>query len=147
MNKIIELTENIDCSQVHRELSHPSSGGICIFIGTVREMTGEQEVEKLYYEVYEEMALAEMEKIADEAIARWNLNKVIIKHALGAKQIEEPVVVVGASAAHRKESFEACRFLIDTLKERVPIWKKEYFKNNKEVWVSGRPKRGTADAD
>ena len=79
-----------------------------------------------------------MGKIADTALAKWGLNKVVIRHAVGEKSVEEPVVIVGASSAHRDACFEACRFLIDTLKETVPIWKKEKFKN-KSVWVSAHP--------
>lgn len=139
MNKIIELSESIDPSKVYEELSHPSSGGICVFIGTVREITGGEAVERLFYEAYEEMATKEMDRIAEEAMKRWDLNKVVIRHALGSRNVEEPVVIVGASSAHRDGCFEASRFMIDTLKENVPIWKKEFFKNKKEVWVSERP--------
>ena len=84
------------------------------------------------------MAIKEMEKIAAQARDKWKLNRLVIRHAVGRKEVEEPVVVVGASSAHRDACFEACRFLIDTLKERVPIWKKEIFKN-KSVWVSAHP--------
>jgi molybdopterin synthase catalytic subunit len=135
---IIEIVEKIEVSQVYAELSDPKSGGICVFVGTVREQTKNQEVVSLEFETYKKMALKEMEKIAAEAIVKWQLNKVVIRHAVGVKNIEEPVVVVGASSAHRDACFEACRYLIDTLKERVPIWKKEQFKN-KSVWVSAHP--------
>ena len=138
MKKRIEIVEQIDTSQVYAELSDPHSGGICVFVGAVREFTNNEEVVALEFETYKEMALKEMEKIADTAIKKWNLNKVVIKHAIGQKSVEEPVVIVGASSAHRSECFEACRFLIDTLKETVPIWKKEIFKN-KTVWVSAHP--------
>ncbi|WP_291868398.1 molybdenum cofactor biosynthesis protein MoaE [Maribacter sp.] len=134
----IEIVDIIDTSKMYAQLSHAHSGGICVFIGTVREFTNNEEVVALEFETYQAMAIKEMQKIADEAVAKWNLNSVIIQHAVGAKKVEEPVVIVGASAAHRPECFEACRFLIDTLKERVPIWKKEMFKN-KEVWVSAHP--------
>ena len=90
------------------------------------------------FETYKTMALKEMDKIAERALEKWKLNKVVMKHAIGQKSVEEPVVIVGASSAHRDECFEACRFLIDTLKETVPIWKKEIFKN-KTVWVSAHP--------
>ncbi len=135
---IIEIVEKIEVSQVYAELSDPKSGGICVFVGTVREQTKNQEVVSLAFETYKKMALKEMEKIATEAIIKWQLNKVVVRHAIGVKNIEEPVVVVGASSAHRDACFEACRYLIDTLKERVPIWKKEQFKN-KSVWVSAHP--------
>lgn len=139
MDKIIELSERLDCSQVYEELSHPSSGGVCVFIGSVRDLTDGEAVTGLFFEAYEEMAVKEMNRIADEAIERWNLNKVVIRHALGNKKIEDPVVIVGASSAHRDGCFAACRYMIDTLKEQVPIWKKEYFKHKKEVWVTERP--------
>lgn len=135
---VIEIVDAIDASQVFAELSHPQSGGICVFVGAVREFTDSEEVLSLEFETYETMALKEMGKIASEAAEKWKLNKVIIRHAVGVKQVEEPVVVVGASSAHRDACFEACRYLIDTLKERVPIWKKEIFKN-KSVWVSAHP--------
>jgi molybdopterin synthase catalytic subunit len=135
---IIEIVDTLEVSKVYAELSDPKSGGICVFVGTVRELTQGETVVGLEFETYRNMAMKEMEKIAMEAIGKWKLNKVVIRHAIGAKKIEEPVVVVGASAPHRDACFEACRYLIDTLKERVPIWKKEIFKN-KTVWVSAHP--------
>mgnify|MGYP001818310067 CR=1 FL=1 len=136
--KIIEIVEKIDTSQVFTELSDAQSGGICVFVGTVREFTQGEEVVSLEFETYQKMALKEMDKIASDAIQKWNLNKVIIRHAVGLKKVAEPVVAVGASSAHRDACFEACRYLIDTLKETVPIWKKEMFEN-KTIWVSAHP--------
>ena len=138
MKKQIEIVEHIDTSQVYAELTDPQSGGICVFVGAVREFTKNEEVVALEFETYKAMALKEMHKIADEAFKKWELNKVVMKHAVGQKSVAEPVVIVGASSAHRSECFEACRFLIDTLKDTVPIWKKEIFKN-KTVWVSAHP--------
>lgn len=138
MSKKIEIVDRIDTSQVFTELSDAQSGGICVFVGTVREFTQGEEVVSLEFETYKKMALKEMGKIAEDAISKWDLNKVIIQHAVGLKKVEEPVVVVGASSAHRDACFEACRYLIDTLKETVPIWKKERFEN-KSVWVSSHP--------
>ena len=137
-NKIIEIVDEIDASNVFTELSDAHSGGICVFVGTVREFTQGEEVVSLEFETYKKMALKEMDKIAVDAMEKWKLNKVIIRHAVGLKKVEAPVVVVGASSAHRDACFEACRYLIDTLKETVPIWKKEMFEN-KTVWVSAHP--------
>ncbi|SHJ41076.1 molybdenum cofactor biosynthesis protein MoaE [Pseudozobellia thermophila] len=134
----IEIVDQIDVSQVYGELSHPHSGGVCVFVGSVREFTQNEQVMALEFETYKAMALKEMAKIADAASQKWTLNRVVLRHAIGKKEVGEPVVVVGASSAHRDACFEACRFLIDTLKERVPIWKKEIFKN-KSVWVSATP--------
>ncbi len=136
--KIIEIVDEIDASKVFNELSDPKSGGICVFVGTVRELTKGEEVVSLEFETYKKMALKEMDKIATDAVVKWGLNKVIIRHAVGLKGVEVPVVVVGASSAHRDACFEACRYLIDTLKKTVPIWKKERFEN-KSVWVSVHP--------
>ncbi|WP_281542870.1 molybdenum cofactor biosynthesis protein MoaE [Maribacter aestuarii] len=138
MKKVIEIVDRIDTAQVYSELSDAESGGICVFVGTVREFTNKEEVVALEFETYTTMALKEMEKIAERAIDKWALNKVVMRHAVGEKGVAEPVVIVGASSAHREACFEACRFLIDTLKETVPIWKKEKFKN-KTVWVSAHP--------
>jgi len=138
MEKIIELTNSIDTTGVYEELAHPLSGGICVFIGAVRQITRNEEVTGLFFEAYESMALKQMNEIADLAGQKWPLNKVVIKHVVGGKGVKEPVVIVGASSGHRDASFEACRFLIDTLKAQVPIWKKESFKN-KEEWVTPHP--------
>ena len=138
MKMYIEIVDEIDTAQVYKDLSDAGSGGICVFMGAVREFTNNEAVVSLEFETYKSMALKEMEKIAVEAIEKWQLNKVVLRHAVGLKKVEEPVVVVGASSAHRDACFEACRFLIDTLKERVPIWKKEVF-SNKSVWVSAHP--------
>ncbi|MEO9660974.1 MAG: molybdenum cofactor biosynthesis protein MoaE [Maribacter dokdonensis] len=138
MKKVIEIVNDIDTAKVYAELSDAKSGGICVFVGAVREFTNNEEVVALEFETYQAMALKEMDKIADRAFEKWTLNKVVMRHAVGEKGVEEPVVVVGASSAHRDACFEACRFLIDTLKETVPIWKKEKFKN-KSVWVSAHP--------
>ncbi|MDO6472270.1 molybdenum cofactor biosynthesis protein MoaE [Maribacter sp. 1_MG-2023] len=138
MKKVIEIVDEIDTAKVYAELSDANSGGICVFVGAVREFTNNEEVVALEFETYKAMALKEMEKIADAAMQKWSLNKVVMRHAVGEKGVEEPVVIVGASSAHRDACFEACRFLIDTLKETVPIWKKEKFKN-KTVWVSAHP--------
>ncbi|WP_084062883.1 molybdenum cofactor biosynthesis protein MoaE [Cellulophaga tyrosinoxydans] len=138
MKMYIEIVDEIDTAQVYKDLSDAGSGGICVFVGAVREFTNNEAVVSLEFETYKSMALKEMEKIAAEAIEKWQLNKVVMRHAVGLKKVEEPVVVVGASSAHRDACFEACRFLIDTLKERVPIWKKEVF-SNKSVWVSAHP--------
>jgi len=135
---IIEIVDRIDTERVYDELSDAASGGICVFVGTVRELTNNETVVSLSFEAYKTMAIKEMEKIAEEAAEKWPLNKLVMRHAVGEKKVKEAVVIVGVSTAHRSECFDACRFLIDTLKARVPIWKKEEFMN-KSVWVSAHP--------
>lgn len=116
----------------------PKAGGIDVFIGTVRNATKGKPVIRLEFEAYEPMAIAEMGKIAQQAFEKWPLYKVLIHHRTGVLDIGEVPVIIAVSAAHRDAAFEACRFIIDTLKQTVPIWKKEIFEDG-EVWVAAHP--------
>jgi molybdopterin synthase catalytic subunit len=116
----------------------PESGGIDVFIGTVRNQTKGKKVVRLEFEAYEPMAIAEMEKIAAQALEKWPVQKILIHHRTGVLQIGEVPVVIAVSAAHRAAAFDACRYIIDTLKQTVPIWKKEFFEDG-EVWVGSTP--------
>ncbi len=107
----------------------PNAGGIDVFIGTVRNVTKGKPVVRLEFESYESMALKEMERIAAQAFEKWQVEKVLIHHRTGVLQIGEIPVIIAVSAAHRDAAFEACRYLIDTLKQTVPIWKKELFED------------------
>jgi molybdopterin synthase catalytic subunit len=116
----------------------PESGGIDVFIGTVRNVTKGKPVIRLEFEAYEPMALAEMEKIIKQAFEKWPVQKALIHHRTGVLQVGEVPVIIAVSAAHRAAAFDACRYIIDTLKETVPIWKKEIFEDG-EVWVAAHP--------
>jgi molybdopterin synthase catalytic subunit len=108
------------------------------FIGTVRNATKGKPVVRLEFEAYEPMAVAEMEKIAKQAFEKWPVQKVLVHHRTGVLDVGEVPVIIAVSAAHRAAAFEACRYIIDTLKETVPIWKKEIFEDG-EVWVAAHP--------
>ena len=116
----------------------PQSGGIDVFIGTVRDATQGKNVIRLEFETYKSMAIKEMEKIAEQAHSKWPIQKILIHHRIGVLQIGEIPVIIAVSAAHRDAAFEACRYIIDTLKQTVPIWKKEIFEDG-EVWVAAHP--------
>lgn len=116
----------------------PESGGIDVFIGTVRNATKGKKVIRLEFEAYEPMAIAEMEKIARQAYEKWPVQKVLIHHRTGVLDVGEVPVVIAVSAAHRAAAFDACRYIIDTLKQTVPIWKKEIFEDG-EIWVAAHP--------
>jgi molybdopterin synthase catalytic subunit len=116
----------------------PESGGIDVFIGTVRNSTKGKAVIRLEFEAYEKMALAELEKIIQQTRDKWPVQKLVIHHRVGSLQVGEIPVIIAVSAAHRAAAFEACRYVIDTLKETVPIWKKEVFEDG-EVWVAAHP--------
>jgi molybdopterin synthase catalytic subunit len=113
-------------------------GGIVTFVGTVRNQTKGKKVLKLDFEAYEPMAVSEMAKIAQQAIDKFKVHKIAIHHRTGTLEVGEVPVIIAASSAHRKAAFEACQYAIDTLKETVPIWKKEVFEDG-EVWVSATP--------
>ncbi len=114
------------------------AGALNIFIGTVRAKTADKKVIRLEYECYEPMAVSEIQKIFEEASQRWPILKVAISHRIGVLQLGDEAVVLAVSTPHRKESFEACQFIIDTLKQTVPIWKKEVYEGGEE-WVSAHP--------
>ncbi len=116
----------------------PEAGGIDIFIGTVRNHTKGRAVVRLEFEAYDRMAISEMNKIAAEIMVRWPLHKVLIHHRTGILQVGEIPVIIAISAPHRDAAFTACRYAIDTLKQTVPIWKKEIFEDG-EQWVTPTP--------
>jgi len=115
----------LDEAEVVSRVSGPDAGGIVSFVGNVRDSARGHDIEYLEYEAYPEMAEREMEKIATEAAEQWPGTRVAIAHRVGHLEIGEAAVVVVAASAHRGEAFSACRFAIDTLKVRVPIWKRE----------------------
>lgn len=124
-----------DCFQF---VSSPDAGGIDIFVGTVRNQTQGKRVVSLDFEAYEPMAVSEMEKIARDIITKFNAIRVSIHHRTGLLNVGEKAVIIAVSAPHRAAAFDACRYTIDTLKETVPIWKKEIFDDG-EVWVAAHP--------
>jgi molybdopterin synthase catalytic subunit len=135
----IKITSEIlNLQECYNFVQDASCGGIALFVGTVRNSTQNKEVTLLDFSGYEPMAVKEMQKIADKALEKFPIHKIAIHHAVGELKIGAIPVIIAVSSAHRKAAFEACEFAIDTLKETVPIWKKEYF-NDGEVWVNSHP--------
>lgn len=116
----------------------PACGAIDAFIGTVRTNTMEKKVLRLEFEAYESMALAEMNKIAEEVLQQFNVLKILIHHRTGTLQTGEIPVIIMVAAPNRDAAFDGCRYAIDTLKKTVPIWKKEIFEDG-EIWVAAHP--------
>ncbi len=116
----------------------PHCGGLSVFVGTVRNQTKGKKVVSLEFEAYEAMAINKMREIASEAKRRWKVEKIAIYHRVGKLSVLETAVVIAVSTPHRKESFQACEYLIDTLKQVVPIWKKEIYEDG-EIWVAAHP--------
>jgi len=135
----IKITsEKLNQQECYDFVQDASCGGITVFVGTVRNSTKNKSVTLLDFSAYEPMALKEMQKIADLALKKFDIHKIAIHHAVGELKIGEIPVIIAVSSAHRKATFEACEFAIDTLKETVPIWKKEHFEDG-EVWVNSHP--------
>ncbi|HNL39537.1 MAG: molybdenum cofactor biosynthesis protein MoaE [Saprospiraceae bacterium] len=128
----------LDFEACTRRVMQPDSGGINVFIGTVRDATRGRAVLRLEFEAYEGMALREMQKVAESAAAQWPVHALVLHHRTGVLLPGEIAVVIAVSAAHRDAAFAACRFVIDTLKQTVPIWKKEVFEDG-EIWVAAHP--------
>jgi len=136
---MIKITEKaIDVQKVIDTAASLAAGALNVFIGTVRDNAQEKKVHWLEYEAYEAMAVAEIRSIIDEAAGRWKLLGWAVSHRLGTLKPGEVAVVVAVSTAHRKDSFDACEFIIDAIKAKVPIWKKEVFEGGQE-WVSASP--------
>ena len=136
---MIEITEQpIDVLKVIETATLNEAGAINTFMGTVRNHTSGKKVLRLEYEAYEPMAVSEIKKIIDKANETWKLFGYAVSHRVGILMPGELAVVVAVSTAHRKESFEACQFIIDSLKQTVPIWKREFFEDGDE-WVSAHP--------
>ncbi|NQW36843.1 MAG: molybdenum cofactor biosynthesis protein MoaE [Flavobacteriales bacterium] len=115
-----------------------SCGGISLFVGTVRNNSFDKEVTQLNFSTYKEMAVKEITKIAQQALAGFDIFKIAIHHAEGDLKIGAIPVIIAVSSPHRDAAFKACQFAIDTLKETVPIWKKEHFIDG-DVWVNMHP--------
>jgi molybdopterin synthase catalytic subunit len=137
MEPLIQFTRDVlDRNALVAAVSHPSVGGIVVFEGVVRDNARGKQVRYLEYDVYEEMAREEIQKIIEEARKRWNVERIAIAHRFGRLEIGEASVIIVVACPHRAEAFDACRYLIDTLKTTVPIWKKEVATNGEE-WVEG----------
>jgi molybdopterin synthase catalytic subunit len=117
-------------------IKHPEDGAIAVFEGIVRNHSRGRRTLYLDYEAYEEMALKQMEELAVRALAEFRIRDLAIVHRLGRLEIGETSVLIVVASAHRAAAFDACRWLIDTLKRTVPIWKKEYFEDG-AVWADG----------
>lgn len=132
------LSETLDIDYCIKQVLSPDCGGIDVFIGTVRNVTKGKKVIRLEFEAYEPMAVKEMQKLGEKAKEQWPVQKVVIHHRTGVLEVGDIPVIIAVSAAHRDAAFDACRYIIDTLKEIVPIWKKEVFEDG-EVWVAAHP--------
>ena len=137
MEPLISITrEPLDRNALVAAVSDPAVGGIVVFEGVVRNNARGKQIRYLEYDVYPEMAILQIRSIIAEAQRRWDVEHVAIAHRIGRLEIGEASVIVVVATPHRAEAFDACRYIIDTLKTTVPIWKKEVATNGEE-WVEG----------
>jgi molybdopterin synthase catalytic subunit len=128
----------ITSAQVLDEMKSGSDGAVCVFDGIVRDNTRGRQTLFLDYEAYEDMALDQMRGLAAEAVTKFAVRDIALLHRLGRLEVGETSVLIVVASAHRGAAFDACRWLIDTLKKTVPIWKKEHFVDG-AVWAAGEP--------
>jgi len=132
------LDEPLPVAEVLSEIRSGPDGAVCTFEGIVRNHTRGRETLYLDYEAYRAMALSQMQALAAEALERFNVREIAMLHRLGRLEIGETSVLIVVASAHRGPAFDACRWLIDTLKKQVPIWKKETFVDG-ATWADGEP--------
>jgi|SRR5579862_808865 len=130
--------EKIDAAVILENFKCPSDGAMVTFEGVVRDNSRGRRTLFLDYESYEEMAIKEMNRLAENALAQFAIRQVVIVHRVGRLYVGETSVLIAVASEHRAAAFEACRWLIDTLKRTVPIWKKEHFEDG-AVWADGEP--------
>jgi len=135
----VEITDAvIPVAEIVAAIKTGPDGAVCVFDGIVRDNSRGRKTLHLDYEAYREMALAQMRGLAAEAVTKFGVRDVTLVHRLGRLTVGETSVLVAVASAHRGAAFEACRWLIDTLKRTVPIWKKEQFVDG-AVWADGEP--------
>lgn len=135
----IEIVDDvIAADRIVAEMKAGADGAVCMFDGIVRDNTRGRKTLHLDYEAYREMALEQMATLAAEAVTKYGVRDVAIVHRLGRLVVGETSILIVVSSAHRGAGFDACRWLIDTLKKTVPIWKKEQFVDG-AIWADGEP--------
>ena len=140
------VEEPIDLAKLMEWARVDSDGAVVSFLGVVRNFAEGRSVVAMEYHCYREMARRELEALEAEASRRWPLGRIALVHRIGLLQLGEASVAIVAASPHRAEAFDACRYLIDSLKECVPIWKREIFEEGKPEWVKGVRGRAVSGA-
>jgi molybdopterin synthase catalytic subunit len=131
------VDRSIDLAALARAVRDPKAGAVVTFVGTTRNENAGRSVRRLEYEAFASMAVKEMRGLARQAKKRWPVRKIAMVHRIGVVPVGEASVAIAVSAGHRGEAFDACHWLIDRLKEIVPIWKKEHYRGG-EVWIGAQ---------
>ena len=138
IHQILLRETALSIDETYTYLQDPEAGGICLFVGTIRNKNQQKDVAHLTMEAYSAMAKKQMERIADEAAVQWPIRKISVSHRTGKLEIGDIAVIIGVCSVHRTEAFKACEWLIDTLKQEVPIWKNEFYADG-SAWLVPHP--------
>lgn len=138
---IVLTNDRLDARAIREAATDPAAGAVVLFEGCARNHHEDRAVEELAYEAYVPMARAQLEAVAAEASARYGLLKVLVHHRLGEVPVTEAAVVVATASAHRAEAFQAAAWIMDEIKARVPIWKRERYQEGEAAWVEGVQRR------
>ncbi len=132
------VAQPLDAAALRAHVADPAAGAVVLFEGTARNHHGDQAVQSLAYEAFIPMAEAELRGLREEAIRRFGLSRCAVHHRIGPVPLLEAAVVIALSSAHRREAFEAVAWMMDRIKERVPIWKKELYLQGGDAWIEGQ---------
>ena len=136
---MIEITDRpITPQDFIDRVTKEHNGGVTVFMGTVRDFEDGRRLSYMEYDAYREMAEKKIREIVDEAKARWHTQDIAVAHRVGRLELKEISVIVAVGTPHRAQAFETCRFIIDRIKETVPIWKKEVDSEGRGEWVEGQ---------
>ena len=129
-------TEDFSIDEVVASIRSGGMGAIVTFIGTVRDNSKGRDVDRIEIQVYEEMAAKQLQAIREEAIAKFGVEEVAIVHRYGSLGVSDNIMMIAVGAGHRPEAFEACRYVLEAIKEKVPLWKKEFTPEG-DYWIEG----------
>jgi molybdopterin synthase catalytic subunit len=134
---MIKVTrENFSIDEVVASIRSRGMGAVVTFLGVVRDNAHGREVDRIEIQVYEDMAVKQLRAIREEAIAKFDVEEVAIVHRSGSLAVSDNIMMIAVGAGHRPEAFEACRFILETIKEKVPLWKKEFTPEG-DYWIEG----------
>ncbi|NIP59351.1 MAG: molybdenum cofactor biosynthesis protein MoaE [Gemmatimonadetes bacterium] len=138
MERVEVTAEPIEVDRVLSTVAAPEDGAVLLFLGVVRDHNDGRPVTGIDYEAYEEMAREVLDEIVAEASERWGTDRIAVVHRTGTLEVGEVSVAIAVSTPHREEAYEASRWLIERIKERLPIWKREHYVDGERRWVPGR---------
>ena len=134
---MIKVTrEDFSVDEVVASIRSGGMGAIVIFLGTVRNSSKGRDVDRIEIQVYEEMAVKQLQAIREDAITKYGVEDIAIVHRYGSLSVSDNIMMIAVGAGHRPEAFEACRYVLETIKEKVPLWKKEFTPEG-EYWIEG----------